>query len=55
MENIQQLVVGVGRLGGGGIGKKEKGPMDNSEVITGGGGIRGLNGKEKIYNKDYIF
>ena len=39
-----------------GLSKKEKGlmDMDNSVVIAQGGGVRGLNGNGKKYNKGYI-
>ena len=43
-ENRRQL---VGGLGVEGLSKKEEGLMDNSVVIAGEGGIRGLNGNGK--------
>ena len=40
-------------LGVEGWSKKERGllDMDNGEVIVGGGGLRGINGNRKRYNK----
>ena len=47
-----------GELGGGGIeqkGKQTHGHGQQCGDFWGMGGIRGLNGKGKTYNKDYIF
>ena len=55
MENRRQLVVGR-RFGVEGLSKKEKGSMDmgNSDLIAGGGCIRGLNCNGKKYNRKRI-
>ena len=55
--NTVKKTASVGGLGVEGSSKMEKGLMDtdNMVVIAGGGGIRGLNGNRKKYNKDYKY